>query len=314
MTEVGPWYESLRFPRLRPPNWLFGPAWTLIFALIATAGVLGLAGCAERRRAAANSRRCSRSTACSTSPGARCSSSCRRPDWAFYELLPFWLSIVALIVFVAPFSARAAALLAPYLAWVTFAGWLNWRIVQLNAPFRPRRGAVAMSVALATRGLDLALALIALEAMALLAWRWATGAGPRALIANLAAGGLLLLVARELAAGDGLAAGAALTAALVAHGFDLAARWERKPKRERPRRRQRSSLPAPEKFFLVGTFGDGGRRRAATLICFNNDFLRRPGERSFIVRAKSRLTVPRYTGQECQPSFTHQPTSVSMSR
>ena len=39
-TEVGPWYESLRFPWLRPPNWLFAPAWTLIFALIASAGVL----------------------------------------------------------------------------------------------------------------------------------------------------------------------------------------------------------------------------------------------------------------------------------
>ena len=40
MTDVGPWYESLRFPRLRPPNWLFGPAWTVIFILIAAAGVI----------------------------------------------------------------------------------------------------------------------------------------------------------------------------------------------------------------------------------------------------------------------------------
>ena len=40
MTDVGPWYESLRFPRLRPPNWLFAPAWTVIFILIATAGVV----------------------------------------------------------------------------------------------------------------------------------------------------------------------------------------------------------------------------------------------------------------------------------
>ena len=31
MTDVGDWYESLKFPRLRPPNWLFGPAWTVIF-------------------------------------------------------------------------------------------------------------------------------------------------------------------------------------------------------------------------------------------------------------------------------------------
>src|SRR5579871_2126102 len=40
LTEVGPWYESLNFPALRPPNWLFGPAWTVIFTLTATAGVL----------------------------------------------------------------------------------------------------------------------------------------------------------------------------------------------------------------------------------------------------------------------------------
>jgi hypothetical protein len=83
------------------------------------------------------------------------------------------------------------------------------------------------------RWLDLALAMIALEAMALLAWRWATGQGPRslALIANLAAGAFLVIVARELVAGGGaLVAVAALSAALVAHGLDLAARWERKPK------------------------------------------------------------------------------------
>jgi benzodiazapine receptor len=59
----------------------------------------------------------------------------RRPDWAMLELIAFWLSIAALIVVIAPFSTRAAWFLAPYLAWVTFAGWLNFRVVQLNAPF-----------------------------------------------------------------------------------------------------------------------------------------------------------------------------------
>ncbi len=83
------------------------------------------------------------------------------------------------------------------------------------------------------RWLDLALALIALEGAGLLAWRLAVGEGPRpgALVANLAAGAFLLIVARELVTGGGaLATIAALTAALVAHGFDLASRWERKPK------------------------------------------------------------------------------------
>ena len=49
--------------------------------------------------------------------------------------------MLALVVFIAGFSATAAWIIAPYLAWVSFAGLLNWRVVQLNKPFRrARRG------------------------------------------------------------------------------------------------------------------------------------------------------------------------------
>ena len=44
LTVVGPWYEGLRFPSWRPPNWLFGPAWTTIFICIATSGILAWEG------------------------------------------------------------------------------------------------------------------------------------------------------------------------------------------------------------------------------------------------------------------------------
>ncbi len=133
-TEIGPWYENLRFPRLRPPNWLFGPAWTLIFALIATSGVIAwnAAPDAGARQSLIALFALNGLLNIAWSP---LFFRLKRPDWAFLELIPFWLSILALIVFIAPFSVRAAALLAPYLAWVTFAGWLNRRIVQLNAPF-----------------------------------------------------------------------------------------------------------------------------------------------------------------------------------
>ena len=41
MTDLGPWYRDLRQPAWKPPDWAFGPVWTVIFALAAAAGVIG---------------------------------------------------------------------------------------------------------------------------------------------------------------------------------------------------------------------------------------------------------------------------------
>jgi tryptophan-rich sensory protein len=40
VTDLGPWYQSLRQPPWKPPDLLFPPAWSLIFALSAWAGAL----------------------------------------------------------------------------------------------------------------------------------------------------------------------------------------------------------------------------------------------------------------------------------
>ena len=133
-TEIGEWYEGLNFPSWRPPNWLFGPAWTLIFLLTATSGVLAWEqapddGARVRLLAlfAIN--------AVLNIAWSPLFFKLRRPDWALVELVFLWLSVLSLVVAVGAISTSAAALLLPYLAWVSFAGFLNWRMVELNKPF-----------------------------------------------------------------------------------------------------------------------------------------------------------------------------------
>lgn len=58
----------------------------------------------------------------------------KRLDWAMAEVVCLWLSIAAVIATFAQISVPAALLLAPYLAWVTVAATLNFRLLQLNGP------------------------------------------------------------------------------------------------------------------------------------------------------------------------------------
>jgi translocator protein len=134
MTDLGPWYVGLRKPGWQPPDWLFGPAWTVIFALCA------LAGCLAWRNAPNRAGREWVIALFALNGFLNVTWSAlffrlKRPDWALAEVGVLWLSIVLLIVVLARYSKPAGVLLAPYLAWVAFAAILNLAIVQLNGPF-----------------------------------------------------------------------------------------------------------------------------------------------------------------------------------
>lgn len=134
MTDLGPWYRNLVQPSWKPPDWLFGPAWTTIFALTAAAGV------SAWRRAPPRSNREPMLVLFALNGFLNVLWSLlyfrlHRPDWALLELPFLWLSVAALIVATGRFSKASRWLLAPYLAWVAFAGALNWQTVRLNSPF-----------------------------------------------------------------------------------------------------------------------------------------------------------------------------------
>jgi translocator protein len=133
LTEIGPWYNSLRFPAWKPPNWLFGPVWTVIFTLCVISAAMAWTSGSQAQRSWLVA-------LFGLNAGFNVLWNIlffklRRPDWALIETAALWLSVAALVAFIWPISTTASLLLAPYLIWVTIAGCLNFAIVRLNAPF-----------------------------------------------------------------------------------------------------------------------------------------------------------------------------------
>ena len=133
-TDLGPWYQNLRQPAWKPPDWAFGPIWTTIFALAAAAGVIGW------RRAPTRSSRESMLALFAFNGFLNVFWSLlyfrlHRPDWSLIEVPFLWGSVLALVLGLRHFAKTAAWLLVPYLAWVAVAALLNWETVRLNGPF-----------------------------------------------------------------------------------------------------------------------------------------------------------------------------------
>ena len=120
LTDIGPWYLSLKQPEWKPPDAAFGIIWSTIFCLCAFSGWRGdvvLTASLERfidQRLYFNQ---------------------HRPDWAMTELYFLWASVLLLIIGLWRLSKLSSLLLLPYLVWVTTAGFLNAATIELNGPF-----------------------------------------------------------------------------------------------------------------------------------------------------------------------------------
>lgn len=134
ITDLGPWYQSLRKPDWQPPDQAFGIIWTAIFALAAAAAVI------TWRRAPKGAEREWLLGLFALNGFLNVLWSLlffrlQRPDWALIEVAALWLSIVALMIFTARHARWASVLLIPYLIWVSLASVLNFDVVRLNGPF-----------------------------------------------------------------------------------------------------------------------------------------------------------------------------------
>lgn len=124
------WFDALRKPAIMPPGWAFGAAWSTlyIFLGIAIALVLSVRGAPGRALAV----------------GLFAAQMLLNFSWSpvffgMHEARPaLFIIILMLVLSIATtflfrrINRLAAWLMVPYLAWLSFASLLNYRIIVLN--------------------------------------------------------------------------------------------------------------------------------------------------------------------------------------
>ena len=129
-TSIGTWYVSLAKPVFNPPNYLFGPVWTVLYILmgISLYMIIQSPKTEQRKKAII----------------IFCTQLFLNFWWsflffkfhvlgiAFIEILCIWISILAMIVVFQKINKPAAYLQIPYLLWVSFASVLNGTIWWIN--------------------------------------------------------------------------------------------------------------------------------------------------------------------------------------
>lgn len=126
-TAPGEWHEGLEKPAFNPPEWVFGPVWTVLYVLIGTAG-WRLWTLAPKSRAMAwwTGQMILNWLWSPIFFGAQ------MPCLAFVIIVALLGVIVLFILETRRLDDMAAWLFAPYAAWVAFAALLNGSIAAMN--------------------------------------------------------------------------------------------------------------------------------------------------------------------------------------
>lgn len=130
-SEISGWYQTINKPSWQPPNWVFGPVWTVLYVMMGVAFYLVWITDSQ--------------------PGRKRMAITlwivqlvfnffwsfiffkqHQIDWALAEILLLWFFILLTILAFSRISPVAAWLMVPYISWVSFASLLTYTIYQLN--------------------------------------------------------------------------------------------------------------------------------------------------------------------------------------
>ena len=128
---ISDWYAHLNKPFFTPPNWVFGPAWTVLYLLMAfSAALVWQKGFAKPLVKIALALYLLQLIL--NGLWMPLFFGLKMPLLAFFEIVLLWSAIILTIVSFARVSKPAVLLLLPYIAWTSFAAVLNFSLWLLN--------------------------------------------------------------------------------------------------------------------------------------------------------------------------------------
>jgi tryptophan-rich sensory protein len=131
----GAWYASLAKPSWNPPNAIFGPVWSVLYVLMGVAAWL-----VWRKAGFSNAGAALILFVVQLVLNALWSYlffGLHRPDMAFLDIVALWVVILVVAALFWRVDRIAGGLMVPYVAWVTFASYLNFVLWRLNRGVMP---------------------------------------------------------------------------------------------------------------------------------------------------------------------------------
>jgi tryptophan-rich sensory protein len=130
-SSVNDWYTTLNKPGFTPPDWLFGPVWTLLYIMMGvSAGIVWSKGFYHKWVKTALYH--FGFQLLFNALWSVVFFGFQNPFWALLVILVLMMLILGTIRWFNIVSKTAAYLLIPYFLWVCFASLLNYRIWMLN--------------------------------------------------------------------------------------------------------------------------------------------------------------------------------------
>jgi len=125
------WYSTLVKPSFQPPNWLFGPVWTILYILMGISAFLIWESGAPKKV---------KNTAIIIFLVQLGLNALWSPIFftlhmlllALVEIIILWIAILITMIKFYRISKPASILLVPYFLWVSFASFLSFHIWLLN--------------------------------------------------------------------------------------------------------------------------------------------------------------------------------------